>query len=55
MLWLALGALFFFLARADETFVSKEGCWDDGHILHRGELVFFIGQYRTWLDNVGSG
>ena len=47
MLWLALGAFFFFLAWAGETFVSKEGCWDDGHILRRGDVVFFIGQYIT--------
>ena len=37
----------FFLAWAGETFVSKEGCWDDGHILCRGDVVFFIGQYIT--------
>ena len=43
MLWLGLGASFFFLAREGETFVSKEGCWDDGHILHRGDVVFFWG------------
>ena len=27
--WLALGASFFFLARAGEIFARKEGCWDD--------------------------
>ena len=47
MLWLALGAWFFFIARAGETFVSKEACWDDEHILHRGDLVLFIEQYIT--------
>ena len=52
MLRLVLGALFF-LARAGEMFASKEGCWDDGHILRRGDVVF-SGQYPTRLDNVGS-
>ena len=37
----------FLLARAGETFGSKEGCWDDEHILHRGDLIFCIGQYIT--------
>ena len=43
MLWLTLGASFFFLARAGETFASEEGCWDDGHILSREDAVFFRG------------
>ena len=29
-------------------FASKEGCWDDGHILRRGDVVFFRGS--TQLD-----
>ena len=37
----------FLLARAGETFGSNEGCWDDGYILRRGDVVFFIGQYIT--------
>ena len=43
VLWLVLGASFVFLARADEMFASKGGCWDDGHILRRGDVVFFLG------------
>lgn len=41
VLWLALGASFFFLARAGEIFASKEGQWDHGHCLRRGDVAFF--------------
>ena len=43
MLWLALEASFFFSAQAGEMFASKEGRWNDGHILHRGDMVCFRG------------
>ena len=45
----------FLLARASEMFASKEGRWDDGHILRRGDVAFFRGRYPTRSDNVGSG
>ena len=38
MLWLALGASFFFLGPAREILASKEGRWDDGHILRLGDV-----------------
>ena len=40
MLWLVLGASFFFIARAGEICASKEGCWDDGQILRREDGFF---------------
>ena len=46
VLWLALGASFFFLAPAGEMFASKEGCWDDGHMLRRKDMVFFRGSIQ---------
>ena len=48
VLWLALGASFFFLARAGEIFASKEECWYDGQMLRRGDVIFFRGS--TQLD-----
>ena len=48
MLWLALGTSFFILARAGEIFASKEGCYDNKQILHRGDVFFFRG--NTQLD-----
>ena len=49
---LALGASLLFLAQAGEMFASKEGCWDDGHILRRGDFIFFRGSiqlnWTTW-------
>ena len=47
MLWLALGASFFFL-RAGENFVGKDRRWDNGHISRRGDGIFFRGS--TQLD-----
>ena len=37
------GSFVFFLARAGEMFARKEGRWDDGHILRRGNGIFFWG------------
>ena len=48
MLWLLLGASFFFSAQADEMLTSKEGRRDDGKRLRRGDAVFFWA--RTQLD-----
>ena len=39
----ALEAWFSFLARAGRIFASKEQCWDDVHILRRGDVVLFRG------------
>ena len=36
----------FFLARAGEMFASKEGSWDVGHMLRRGNVVFFRGSIQ---------
>ena len=35
--------LIFISARACRIFASKEECWDDVHILRRGDVVLFRG------------
>ena len=47
MLWLALGASFFFLARLGEIFANTEGHWDDEHILRRRDVVLFRGSSQV--------
>ena len=37
------GGFVFILARPDELLASKERCWDDGHVLRRGDVFFFQG------------
>ena len=48
MLWLRSGASFFIFARAGEMFTNKEERWNDGYILHRWDVIFFLGS--TQLD-----
>ena len=49
VLWLAPGASFFFLAQAGEMLASKEGRYDDGHLLCRGDVDFYRGStQRDW-------
>jgi hypothetical protein len=42
----------FLLAWADESFADKEGYWDGGHILRRGDGAFYRGiiqsDWTTW-------
>ena len=42
----------FFFSRLGQMCASKEGRWDDGHILHRGDVGFFWGStlldWTTW-------
>ena len=47
MLWLALGASFFSFSAGGRN-DREQGCWDDGHILRRRDIVFLRGS--TQLD-----